>query len=158
MVGGGGAVTCPVCGKRLSNKYNLRIHVRDKHEAGGARPTCSTCCRTFKNANSLRVHAIKQHGLLSTRRRLRSLYQPVTGALQDSPPLPPPPAPGPATTEAQAPANTPLYVDQSFLHQQQQQQQHAPHVYSCPAPAGYPAGRPAGPAFQDVSLSLHKGS
>ncbi|KAK7077164.1 hypothetical protein SK128_009773 [Halocaridina rubra] len=74
VVGGGGmSVSCPVCNKRLSNKYNLRIHIRDKHETQeGCRPTCTTCRRTFKNANSLRVHSIKQHGHLSSRRRLRA--------------------------------------------------------------------------------------
>lgn len=75
VVGGGGAVWCPVCGKQISNKYNLRIHVRDKHEQQhGTRPICAVCRRNFKNANSLRVHTIKQHGYLSTRRRPRGLY------------------------------------------------------------------------------------
>ncbi|XP_068219510.1 protein bric-a-brac 2-like isoform X6 [Palaemon carinicauda] len=84
VVGGvvGGSVSCPVCGKRLSNKYNLRIHIRDKHETHeGSRPTCATCCRTFKNANSLRVHSIKQHGHLSNRRRLRAAAAAAAAAM-----------------------------------------------------------------------------
>ncbi|XP_076055821.1 uncharacterized protein LOC143033965 isoform X6 [Oratosquilla oratoria] len=63
------SVPCPVCGKRISNKYNLRVHIRDKHESLGRGLTCPTCQRTFKNANSLRVHSIMQHGMVSTRRR-----------------------------------------------------------------------------------------
>lgn len=79
MVGSGGSsggqVSCPVCGKVLSNKYNLRIHVRDKHEAqAGSGPTCSTCHRTFKNQNSLRVHSIKQHGTVKKRKYNNLLY------------------------------------------------------------------------------------
>ncbi|XP_042873107.1 protein abrupt-like isoform X2 [Penaeus japonicus] len=114
VVGGGGSVSCPVCGKRLSNKYNLRIHVRDKHETHeGSRPTCATCRRTFKNANSLRVHAIKQHGLVSTRRRLRALYHNSLGGMAPtsatattpvsthSPSLVHTPAASPATTLGQ---------------------------------------------------------
>ncbi|XP_050739821.1 broad-complex core protein isoforms 1/2/3/4/5-like isoform X6 [Eriocheir sinensis] len=160
VVGGGGAVTCPVCGKRLSNKYNLRIHVRDKHETGGTRPTCATCRRSFKNANSLRVHAIKQHGLLSARRRLRPLYHhhPAAGPPAGSPPPPPPLAPAPAS--AAAPAGTHVFADQPYLHhqQQQQQQQQQQHLYGCPGPAGFAAARPAGPDYRDGGLSLHKGS
>ncbi|KAK4306035.1 hypothetical protein Pmani_008395 [Petrolisthes manimaculis] len=118
VVGGGGAVWCPVCGKQISNKYNLRIHVRDKHEQQhGSRPICTVCRRNFKNANSLRVHTIKQHGYLSTRRRPRGLYHNSnsmgTGDQYQ----------GETTTSSVVPQASPLSQSQQQQHQQQQQQQ-----------------------------------
>lgn len=108
-------MSCPVCGKRLSNKYNLRIHVRDKHETHeGSRPTCATCRRTFKNANSLRVHAIKQHGLVSTRRRLRALYHNSLGGV--APTSAPASTPGP--THSPAIGHTPTAAPAPALRQQ----------------------------------------
>ncbi|KAK3850407.1 hypothetical protein Pcinc_042886 [Petrolisthes cinctipes] len=122
VVGGGGAVWCPVCGKQISNKYNLRIHVRDKHEQQhGSRPICTVCRRNFKNANSLRVHTIKQHGYLSTRRRPKGLYHNSNSmGMGDQ-------FQGETATSSVVPQASPLSQSQ---HQQQQQQQDLPSLPS----------------------------
>ncbi|XP_066980741.1 protein bric-a-brac 2-like isoform X4 [Macrobrachium rosenbergii] len=125
VVGGvGGSVSCPVCGKRLSNKYNLRIHIRDKHETHeGSRPTCATCCRTFKNANSLRVHSIKQHGHLSNRRRLRAAAAAAAAAMyrhhQHNSLM--------ALNTITSSMHSSHTSNTSYHHHQQQQQQHHHH-------------------------------
>ncbi|XP_071513161.1 uncharacterized protein [Panulirus ornatus] len=183
VVGGGGAVSCPVCGKRLSNKYNLRIHVRDKHETQeGARPTCATCCRTFKNANSLRVHAIKQHGHVSNRHRMRAMYHnSVPGGSPTTPPAHP--LSHLATSTTTTTTSTHHYLDQyphvlaSAPHHgerprlglcQEGREPYASPVVVAATPTGGAAhalGRPqepsprlASPTFHDTNFHPHKGS
>ena len=53
---------CEICYKMLSNKYNLKIHIRDVHEdsfEGGV--ICEYCNKTFSTKSSLRTHINNYH-------------------------------------------------------------------------------------------------
>ena len=52
---------CGYCGKVLSNKYNWRIHVRDKHEQSGVQLFCNLCNKGCKSQDALRKHMTTYH-------------------------------------------------------------------------------------------------
>ncbi|KAG7309417.1 hypothetical protein JYU34_005383 [Plutella xylostella] len=51
-------VTCPVCHKRLSNQYNLRVHM-DTH--AGALHACRACDHVSRSRDALRKHRAYRH-------------------------------------------------------------------------------------------------
>ncbi|XP_023943408.2 modifier of mdg4-like isoform X2 [Bicyclus anynana] len=53
----GGSV-CPVCGKRLSNQYNLRVHL-ETH--AGRRHACRACSHVSRSRDALRKHVAYRH-------------------------------------------------------------------------------------------------
>ncbi|XP_050679469.1 protein bric-a-brac 1 [Leptidea sinapis] len=53
----GGAV-CGVCGKRLSNQYNLRVHL-ETHDA--RRHACRACTHVSRSRDALRKHVAYRH-------------------------------------------------------------------------------------------------
>ncbi|XP_063612112.1 REH2-associated factor 1-like [Penaeus indicus] len=63
--GGGGAwegpAACPVCLKVLSNKYNLRTHMEDKHSPLQHVFPCPICQHVYKTRNSLHNHFSMRH-------------------------------------------------------------------------------------------------
>lgn len=38
------------------NRYNLKVHVRDKHEDSSINLDCDICGKTMRNRSCLRVH------------------------------------------------------------------------------------------------------
>ncbi|XP_041983093.1 broad-complex core protein isoforms 1/2/3/4/5-like [Aricia agestis] len=50
--------TCGVCGKRLSNRYNLRVHM-DTH--AGRRHACRACPHVSRSRDALRKHVAYRH-------------------------------------------------------------------------------------------------
>ena len=53
---------CSYCGKQLSNKYNLKIHIRDKHEKQGWEYfVCTYCNKAAKSKSALRKHMYDYH-------------------------------------------------------------------------------------------------
>ncbi|XP_057657305.1 protein abrupt-like isoform X3 [Diorhabda carinulata] len=51
-----GKVYCPYCCRKFVNRYNLKVHVRDKHEANAKDMDCQICGKTMRNQSCLRVH------------------------------------------------------------------------------------------------------
>uniref|UniRef100_A0A0K8T2U7 Protein bric-a-brac 2 n=2 Tax=Lygus hesperus TaxID=30085 RepID=A0A0K8T2U7_LYGHE len=50
--------TCAVCGKQLSNQYNLRVHM-ETHR--GARYACASCPHVSRSRDALRKHVSYRH-------------------------------------------------------------------------------------------------
>jgi len=53
--------SCPVCGRVFVSKFNLRVHMRDKHSGSQDSFVCSLCGKTLKNKSCLRVHMYQRH-------------------------------------------------------------------------------------------------
>nr|CAH7752114.1 unnamed protein product [Callosobruchus chinensis] len=49
-------VFCPYCYRKFVNRYNLKVHVRDKHERKVTDLDCHVCGKTMRNQSCLRVH------------------------------------------------------------------------------------------------------
>ncbi|KAJ0183952.1 hypothetical protein K1T71_000375 [Dendrolimus kikuchii] len=47
---------CPSCNRYFANRYNLKVHIRDKHAAAEGSLTCTICQKTMRNPSCLRVH------------------------------------------------------------------------------------------------------
>ncbi|XP_069186684.1 protein bric-a-brac 2 isoform X23 [Procambarus clarkii] len=56
-----GPAACPVCLKVLSNKYNLRTHMEDKHSPLQHVFPCPICRHVYKTRNSLHNHFSMRH-------------------------------------------------------------------------------------------------
>ena len=56
-----GPAVCPVCMKVLSNKYNLRTHMEDKHSPVQHAFPCPICQHVYKTRNSLHNHFSMRH-------------------------------------------------------------------------------------------------
>nr|XP_045585927.1 broad-complex core protein isoforms 1/2/3/4/5-like isoform X3 [Procambarus clarkii] len=52
---------CDVCGKTLSSKYALQVHMRDVHTEVRRTFTCSLCNKVYASQNSYRVHMSIKH-------------------------------------------------------------------------------------------------
>ncbi|XP_037798974.1 broad-complex core protein isoforms 1/2/3/4/5-like [Penaeus monodon] len=63
FVAGGwyGRRQCDVCGKSLSSKYALQVHMRDVHTEVRRTFTCSLCNKVYASQNSYRVHMSIKH-------------------------------------------------------------------------------------------------
>lgn len=48
-------VYCPICNKKFVNRYNLKVHIRDKHETLEILQ-CMVCGKGMRNQSCLRVH------------------------------------------------------------------------------------------------------
>ncbi|CAG9767477.1 unnamed protein product [Ceutorhynchus assimilis] len=51
-----GHVFCPYCCRKFVNRYNLKVHIRDKHESKSTDLDCQVCGKTMRNQSCLRVH------------------------------------------------------------------------------------------------------
>ncbi|ENN80950.1 hypothetical protein YQE_02655, partial [Dendroctonus ponderosae] len=49
-------VFCPHCCRKFVNRYNLKVHIRDKHESNSTDLDCQVCGKTMRNQSCLRVH------------------------------------------------------------------------------------------------------
>lgn len=54
-------VWCPVCSRPFATKFNLRIHMRDKHSVSHDLFVCPHCGKVMKNKSCLRVHMYQKH-------------------------------------------------------------------------------------------------
>ena len=56
-----GGFSCVHCGKVMSNKYNLKIHIRDIHETPAVQQEwiCEYCHQRKKTQTALRIHVAK---------------------------------------------------------------------------------------------------
>ncbi|KAK4320769.1 hypothetical protein Pmani_008388 [Petrolisthes manimaculis] len=63
FVAGGwyGRRQCDVCGKTLSSKYALQVHIRDVHTEVRRTFTCTLCNKVYASQNSYRVHMSIKH-------------------------------------------------------------------------------------------------
>ncbi|KAK8754674.1 hypothetical protein OTU49_017532 [Cherax quadricarinatus] len=52
---------CDVCGKTLSSKYALQVHMRDVHTEVRRSFTCTLCNKVYASQNSYRVHMSIKH-------------------------------------------------------------------------------------------------
>ncbi|XP_017781112.1 PREDICTED: protein abrupt-like isoform X2 [Nicrophorus vespilloides] len=51
-----GHAYCPYCFKKFVNRYNLKVHIRDKHDTSASNLDCLICGKTMRNRSCLRVH------------------------------------------------------------------------------------------------------
>jgi hypothetical protein len=49
-------VYCPYCCRKFVNRYNLKVHIRDKHEDNPIDLDCRICGKVMRNRSCLRVH------------------------------------------------------------------------------------------------------
>ncbi|XP_076055818.1 uncharacterized protein LOC143033965 isoform X3 [Oratosquilla oratoria] len=104
---------CPYCNKVISNKYNLKTHILDKHTVQTERFPCELCGRVYSTKHSLATHMSTVHrgdrGERVTRGTNASSstssaavaaaaasigLSPIPVAPAPPPPPPPPPPPG----------------------------------------------------------------
>ncbi|XP_067003531.2 protein bric-a-brac 1 isoform X3 [Anabrus simplex] len=52
---------CPLCDREFVNKFNLKVHIRDKHSSDRGPYSCPLCGKQVKNQSCLRVHLYQQH-------------------------------------------------------------------------------------------------
>lgn len=64
-------VRCKYCDRLFANRYNLKVHVRDKHNVVG-KVVCEICNKPMRNISCLRVH------LYNHRKRNVALDEPST--------------------------------------------------------------------------------
>ncbi|KAK7077165.1 hypothetical protein SK128_009774 [Halocaridina rubra] len=55
------ACVCPYCNKVISNKYNLKTHILDKHTVQTERFPCDLCGRVYSTKHSLATHNSTVH-------------------------------------------------------------------------------------------------
>ncbi|CAK1588125.1 unnamed protein product [Parnassius mnemosyne] len=51
-----GGVKCPSCHRYFANRYNLKVHIRDKHDTREGTLQCDICQKRMRNPSCLRVH------------------------------------------------------------------------------------------------------
>nr|XP_021208018.1 protein tramtrack, beta isoform isoform X1 [Bombyx mori] len=51
-----GGVKCPNCHRFFANRYNLKVHIRDKHDTREGTLQCDICQKRMRNPSCLRVH------------------------------------------------------------------------------------------------------
>ncbi|KAI8431261.1 hypothetical protein MSG28_001289 [Choristoneura fumiferana] len=49
-------VKCPSCHRFFANRYNLKVHIRDKHDTREGTLQCEICNKRMRNPSCLRVH------------------------------------------------------------------------------------------------------
>jgi hypothetical protein len=47
---------CPLCQRIFANRYNLKVHIRDKHDSAKKTIQCNLCQKRMRNQSCLRVH------------------------------------------------------------------------------------------------------
>lgn len=52
--------TCAICGKQLSNQYNLRVHMETHQNMNYA---CNVCSHVSRSRDALRKHVSYRHGV-----------------------------------------------------------------------------------------------
>ncbi|KAK0081463.1 hypothetical protein PV325_012128 [Microctonus aethiopoides] len=68
------SVTCLICGKQLSNQYNLRVHMETHSNSSYS---CSACSHVSRSRDALRKHVSYRHPVTSPQKRPRySLTKP----------------------------------------------------------------------------------
>ncbi|XP_015592086.1 protein abrupt isoform X2 [Cephus cinctus] len=68
------SVTCLICGKQLSNQYNLRVHMETHSNSSYS---CTACSHVSRSRDALRKHVSYRHPVASPQKRPRySLTKP----------------------------------------------------------------------------------
>lgn len=62
------SVTCLVCGKQLSNQYNLRVHMETHSNSSYS---CAACSHVSRSRDALRKHVSYRHPVTSPQKRSR---------------------------------------------------------------------------------------
>ena len=68
------SVTCLICGKQLSNQYNLRVHMETHSNSSYS---CTACSHVSRSRDALRKHVSYRHPVAAPQKRPRySLAKP----------------------------------------------------------------------------------
>lgn len=62
------SVTCLICGKQLSNQYNLRVHMETHSNSSYS---CTACSHVSRSRDALRKHVSYRHPVASSQKRSR---------------------------------------------------------------------------------------
>ncbi|XP_011057517.1 PREDICTED: zinc finger and BTB domain-containing protein 14-like isoform X1 [Acromyrmex echinatior] len=62
------SVTCLICGKQLSNQYNLRVHMETHSNSSYS---CTSCSHVSRSRDALRKHVSYRHPVASPQKRPR---------------------------------------------------------------------------------------
>ncbi|XP_076169857.1 uncharacterized protein LOC143147964 [Ptiloglossa arizonensis] len=62
------SVTCLICGKQLSNQYNLRVHMETHSNSSYS---CTACSHVSRSRDALRKHVSYRHPVASPQKRSR---------------------------------------------------------------------------------------
>ncbi|CAL1685684.1 unnamed protein product [Lasius platythorax] len=66
-------VTCFICGKQLSNQYNLRVHMETHSNSSYS---CTSCSHVSRSRDALRKHVSYRHPVASSQKRPRYTSKP----------------------------------------------------------------------------------
>lgn len=61
-------VTCLICGKQLSNQYNLRVHMETHSNSSYS---CTACSHVSRSRDALRKHVSYRHPVTASQKRAR---------------------------------------------------------------------------------------
>lgn len=75
-----GHAFCPYCQKEFVNRYNLKVHIRDKHDANSMNLDCVVCGKTMRNKSCLRVHMYHHRKQQSLRQQEQQQLYPTGDA------------------------------------------------------------------------------
>ncbi|XP_050458538.1 zinc finger protein 131 isoform X2 [Cataglyphis hispanica] len=67
------SVTCFICGKQLSNQYNLRVHMETHSNSSYS---CTSCSHVSRSRDALRKHVSYRHPVASSQKRPRYTSKP----------------------------------------------------------------------------------
>lgn len=67
-----GGVKCPSCHRFFANRYNLKVHIRDKHDTREGTLQCDICQKRMRNPSCLRVHMYHHRKQAAYRAQLSS--------------------------------------------------------------------------------------
>lgn len=67
------SVTCFICGKQLSNQYNLRVHLETHSNSSYS---CTSCSHVSRSRDALRKHVSYRHPVASSQKRPRYTSKP----------------------------------------------------------------------------------
>uniref|UniRef100_A0A2H1W0Y4 SFRICE_015453 n=1 Tax=Spodoptera frugiperda TaxID=7108 RepID=A0A2H1W0Y4_SPOFR len=78
-----GGVKCPSCHRYFANRYNLKVHIRDKHDTREGTLQCDICQKRMRNPSCLRVHMYHHRKQAAYLAQLSTQGEPMKQVMQN---------------------------------------------------------------------------